>query len=442
MTPGARLQAAIDLFVKAEADRFPFDVALDGFFRSRRYAGSKDRRSISERVWGILRRRARLDWWVDTVMGQNTLPATGLERMRARIIADVMIFDQVTVEEAQVFFSGSRHCPTELSSSELSLVSELAGKSLDHPDMPAWVKGEYPEWLHEELVASWGDQLPAYAEALNQPATLDFRVNSLKADRKSALNALTGEGILAHETPLSPLGIRVTNRMRLGGIGVFKEGKVDVQEEGSQILSLLVDARPGMTVVDYCAGAGGKTLAIAAQMKGKGSLIACDISSKRLSRMTGRLKKAGVDNVKLVELAPRKPQPASLQPKQADRVVLDVPCSGTGTWRRSPDSKWRLKPIDLERHVERQAQILQKASALVKPGGRLIYMTCSLLQEENEGQIIKFLQQTPDFTTIPVASIWEKIIDAPCPTDEPFLRLTPKDNGTDGFFFVALERKS
>ncbi|MCW9034764.1 MAG: RsmB/NOP family class I SAM-dependent RNA methyltransferase, partial [Rhodospirillales bacterium] len=245
----------------------------------------------------------------------------------------------------------------------------------------------------------------------------------------------------AEETPISPYGVRVLNRLRLGGISVFKDGKVDVQDEGSQLLSFLVDARPGMTVVDYCAGAGGKTLALAAQMKDQGSLIACDVSTKRLGRMSGRLKKAGVQNVQLVELSTRKQQPEALRPNKADRVLLDVPCSGTGTWRRSPDSKWRIEPSDLDRHIERQAQIFMKASNLVKPGGRLIYMTCSLLREENENQVFNFLGQMPDFRTIPVSTIWNEVIEAPCPTDEPFLRLTPKDNGTDGFFLAALERK-
>ncbi|MCW9035823.1 MAG: rRNA cytosine-C5-methylase, partial [Rhodospirillales bacterium] len=228
MTPGARLQAAIDLFLKAETDRYPFDIALDGFFRSRRYAGSKDRRSISERVWGILRRRAHLDWWVDKAMGANAPSMVGLERMRARIIADVMITDRVSPEEAATFFSGSRHCPPEMSDIEVSMAKALAGQSLDHPEMPGWVKGEYPEWLHDELVASWGDDLLEHVGALNQTASLDFRVNTLKSDRKSVLKALAGEGVQAEETPISPYGVRVLNRLRLGGISVFKDGKVDV----------------------------------------------------------------------------------------------------------------------------------------------------------------------------------------------------------------------
>jgi 16S rRNA (cytosine967-C5)-methyltransferase len=442
MTPGARLQSSIELFLKAERERFPFDVTLDGFFRSRRYVGSKDRRSISDRVWGILRRRARLDWWVERATGDGNAPSGEEGTMRARMIADAVLCDNESPDNLKTFFNGSRHCPEPLSDQELQLIDNLVGETFEHPDMPPWIRLEYPEWLHESLASVFGDDLDDHIAAMNQTAALDFRVNTLKSNRANAIQALSGEGIQANETAMSPLGIRIERRMRLGGIGPFKKGLIEVQDEGSQILAGLTDAQPGMTVVDYCAGAGGKTLAIAAQMKRKGTLIACDVSAKRLGRMGGRLKKAGIENVRLVELSSRQNPDRNLKPGSADRVFLDVPCSGTGTWRRSPDAKWRLEPKDLERYRESQGRILLKGAELVKKGGRLIYATCSLLREENEDQVINFLQNNENFVTIPVEQVWADAIGGDCPAKEPFLRLFPKDHGTDGFFLAILERKA
>jgi len=437
MTPGARIQTSIDLFCKADASTMPFDFIVGGFFRGKRYVGSKDRRSISERIFGGLRRRARQDWWID----QNvSLPESGEERTRARLIADLILVDGESADSVNTLFSGGRHCPTELSDKERQLAAALNGNALDHPDMPSWVSLEYPEWLHDSLDSVWGDRLVSQMNAMNESAPLDLRVNTLKTDRDSARQALLAEGIEANDTPISPLGLRVHRRLRLGGIEPFRKGFIEVQDEGSQLVSLLADVEPGMTVVDYCAGGGGKTLALGAAMQNKGNLFACDISSKRLGRLGDRTKRAGLTGIRTIDLSSDNVN--KQLPKHADRVLLDVPCSGTGTWRRNPDAKWRLDAKMLERHTERQSAILEQAAPMVKPGGRMVYITCSVLPEENEHQVDSFLDRNQGYAAVPIAGIWNEKLGASCPTNSDYLRLTPADHQTDGFFCAVLERSA
>ena len=435
MTPSARIQTSIDLVRQADESSMPFDFIVNGFFRGKRYVGSKDRRFISERVFGIQRRKSRLDWWVDRTIAQDL---SGEKRARARLIADLVLLDNETRDGIIGLFNGTRHCPAELDENELRLASTLQGYALDHPDMQQWTGLEYPEWLHDSFYEIWGDDLNRQMNALNDSASLDLRVNSLKSTRLSVLKALQSEGIEAEQTALSPYGLRVHRRLRLGGMSPYKDGHIEVQDEGSQVVSLLSDVKPGMTVIDYCAGGGGKTLAIGAEMKNKGMLYACDISSKRLGRLDSRIKRAGLKGVNVVDLSSHESN--TRLPKQVDRILLDVPCSGTGTWRRNPDAKWRLNSDMLTRHTERQAHLLDQAAPMVKPGGRMIYITCSVLPQENERQIEGFLSRSRDYAVRPIAGIWNDLIDAPCPTNENFLRLTPADHKTDGFFCAVLER--
>ena len=221
---------------------------------------------------------------------------------------------------------------------------------------------------------------------------------------------------------------------------MFRDGRVEVQDEGSQLVALLVDARPGQAVVDYCAGAGGKTLALAARMENKGRLLALDVSAGRVDRATQRLRRAGVHNVTRRLLEGESDKWLKRNAASFDRVLVDAPCSGTGSWRRNPDAKWRLRPEDLTELVAKQAAILASAARLTKPGGRLVYATCSLLAAENDRQVEAFLATHAGWRVVPVAEVWTSVLGTPCPTDGPWLHLTPAQHGTDGFFAAVLER--
>ncbi len=433
MTPSARLAAAIEALGAIGADAAPpADRVLDRYFRDRRYIGSKDRQAIAERVFGVLRRRARLDWHLRESGYRDVLDA------RRRVLADVIVADGRSLDAVDQLFAAGPHATGKLSHREQELAEKLAGRTLDAPDAPP----EAPYWLAEKLRALYGERFGAEMAALNLTAPFDLRTNLLKAkDRDEALAALKAEGIEAEPTKLSQLGLRLPSRKPIEHWTAFRQGQVEVQDEGSQIVALLVDAKPGMKVVDYCAGAGGKTLALAAAMNNTGRLVACDTSEGRLDRSRVRLKRAGVHNAETHLLAPGDKW-AKRQAGGFDRVLVDAPCSGSGTWRRNPDARWRYGPDDIDGLVAEQKQILDRAAKLVKSGGRLIYATCALLKEENEDQVAAFLESHPGFRQIPVAEIWPGTIGGTVPTTDPALRLSPASHGTDGFFVAVMEKAS
>src|SRR6185312_1481114 len=271
---------------------------------------------------------------------------------------------------------------------------------------------------------------------------LDLRVNLLKAEREAVYAALARQGIELARTKLSPIGLRLFERVPLGQLDLFKSGAIEVQDEGSQLAALLADARPGMRVVDFCAGAGGKTLALAAAMKNRGHLVASDIAEKRLERATQRLRRAGASIVQRQPLSSARDKWVKRHAQGFDRVFVDAPCTGTGTWRRNPDAKWRLRPEDLAELTALQAEILDSAARLAKPGGRVIYATCSLLAEENEAQVERFLAAHGDFSLRPIGAVWAETIGVAPPAEGDMLRLTPARHGTDGFFVAVLERRN
>jgi 16S rRNA (cytosine967-C5)-methyltransferase len=439
MTPGARIAAAIEILAEIAAGAEPADAVTDSYYRQRRYAGAKDRRLVNKRVYDVLRRRARLDWWI--ARAGSPLEASP----RTRVIADLALADKAGPQTIAELFSGGTHCPAPLTADERSLAEALAGRPLTHhSEMPDWVALEYPEWLDRPLRAAFGKRLKQEMTVLNQPAPVDLRVNTLKSTWEEARDSLAAEHVATEPTPLSPLGLRLKGAARLGGTRAYKTGLVDIQDEGAQLVSLLADARPGMVVVDFCAGAGGKTLALAAAMgeggRLRGRLIACDVFARRLQRMEERLARAGAVGVERRVLATEEDAWVAENAGVADRVLLDVPCSGSGTWRREPDAKWRLGAIEFREFVATQRRILESARRLVKPGGRLAYATCSLLPEENERQIEWFLDAHPGFEPLPVDAIWRQTIGGPEPPPGPLLRLSPAASGTDGFFLVVLER--
>lgn len=438
MTPGARLQAVIELLDQVWAGRQPADQLADAYFKKRRYAGSSDRRGIQAILYDILRRRARLDWWIE----RSGLAVSA--NPRTRIIANLALADKSSPEETAALFSGANHCPDALNELEHELSDSLYGRPLTHTDMPRPVALEYPDWMDASLSALWGDRLELEISALNQMAPVDLRVNTLKTTTETAKRELAEQFIETETTALSPLGLRLTSKARLGGTQAFRDGLVEVQDEGSQILALICGAQPNMLVVDYCAGAGGKTLALAAAMaengRIKGQLYACDISQTRINRMEPRLKRAGATAIHRKVLSGKGDTWLQKAKGSADRVLVDAPCTGTGAWRRDPQAKWRFTPDQLDEMLELQQSILAEAALLVKPGGRLIYATCSLLQEENEQQLFSFLKEHSNFAPVPIDQVWSETIGGPPPPAGPCLRLSPASTGTDGFFCAVLER--
>jgi 16S rRNA (cytosine967-C5)-methyltransferase len=296
-----------------------------------------------------------------------------------------------------------------------------------------------------DTTATLGDDVAANLSALTVPAPTDIRVNPLKlSDQRQLRDRLAGRGIKGHPTSLSPFGVRLQKRTRLDELQDWKKGLFDIQDEGSQLASLLCDARPGMQVADMCAGAGGKSLLMAAMMQNKGRILALDTSAERLERGGERLRRAGVHNVERKVVA-EKWSSRSWRGK-FDRVVVDAPCSGSGTWRRQVDARWQLTPERLAYYQETQAILLEKARAMVAPGGRIIYITCSLLASEGAEQIKNFLQTAPEFEPADIGDIWHDTVAATgggaCPPHQPgMLQLLPGRDGTDGFFIAILQAR-
>jgi 16S rRNA (cytosine967-C5)-methyltransferase len=431
MTPSARLSAAIELVAAVDAaPRKPADAVANGFFRDRRYIGSGDRRAVSERAWAVVRGRRRLGWWLERV-GARVNPRL--------LVAASLVLDGWQVDGVAQSFSGGRFGPTSLSREEAASLAELEGHTLVHPKMPQAVKIEAPDWILPLLRARFGHDLNAEMAAMETEAPLDLRVNLLKGTLAEAQAALAAEAIEAAPTTLSPWGLRIEGRRPVTAGKAFKDGLVEIQDEGSQLVAALVGAAPEMRVVDWCAGAGGKTLALAMTMANRGHIVACDVSAPRLDAAVKRLRRAGVHNVErhLVEPGDKW---AKRRAGGFDRVLVDAPCTGTGTWRRNPDARLRLTETDLAELVAKQADILSHAARLVRKGGRLVYATCSVLLEENEAQVQAFLSSHPDFALRPLAEAWTLPSSLPCPG--PYLFLSPRQHGTDGFFAAVLERSA
>lgn len=430
MTPAARIAQTIELLETIHADEdSPADAIAVRFSRARRYMGAKDRQAVIDGAWRVLRRHARLFWHLDALGA----PADA----RALVLADLVVGEGMTPDQLKGLFDGSRYGPARLSGAEQALVARLAGRVLDDPDMAEGIAAEVPGWAYEPLKALFEDDFLPEMLAFTLPAPLDLRVNRLKTSREAALAALHAAGLAdAAPTALSPDGIRLPRRVQLNGMELFRSGGIEIQDEGSQLLAALVGARPGERVCDFCAGAGGKSLALAAAMDNRGELVACDVAGHRLDGARRRLRKAGIQNTRVNPLRSERDDWVSRNAGRFDAVLVDAPCTGVGTWRRNPDQRWRRLGPDLEELTGLQASILGSAARLVRPGGRLVYGTCSLLPMENEAQIERFLDAEPDFSLVPVdqAMGMEEIADG------PFLRLTPARHGTDGFFAALLER--
>ena len=366
-------------------------------------------------------------------------PVAGFRR---RLIADLALGDGLGETAMEALFDGATYSPAALEETEKTLASALQGESLAHPDMADNVRLEYPDWLDGELRRAFGGDLQRQMTALGEPAPVVLRVNALKAQRKDAIAALEKDGIAATPTRLAPLGLRLEGRVNLKTAKAFRNGLVEVQDEGSQIAALLTDAKPGMSVIDYCAGAGGKTLALAAVMENEGELAALDASKERLKKMAARLRRSGASIIGAQAISGPDDDWLKANEAAADRVLVDAPCSGSGVWRRGPDAKWRLRPDDLVSRIGEQKEVLAAAAGLVRPGGRLIYVTCSVLEREGGNQADWFTETFPDFAVVAADRVWGQTIGGEYPGGGgAYLRLTPASTGTDGFFIAIFERR-
>jgi 16S rRNA (cytosine967-C5)-methyltransferase len=392
VTPAARVQAAIELLdeiiAAAREGGAAADTLVARYFRTRRYAGSKDRRAVRELVYRAIRR-------------SGDRPDSGRAAMLGLASGDPQL---------RALFEGGAHGPAPIEAGE-----PVAGASI----VPAWLEPRF-----DPLVG--GKEWPALLER----APLDLRVNRLKGDVAQARAQLPG----TQPTPLSPLGLRFPEASRIEEEGAWRAGLVEVQDEGSQLLALACAAKPGMTVIDLCAGAGGKTLALAAEMANRGRLVASDVDRGRLARLGPRLDRADVGIVEEVLLDPMR-ELEKLAPfaGQADMVLVDAPCSGTGTWRRNPETRWRLTAERLAALVKLQAHLLDVAAELVRPGGHLVYAVCSLLAEEGRSQAAALCSRRSGFTAQSPAILGGRAAGAG-------LILSPGHDGTDGFFVARWER--
>lgn len=437
MTPGARIQAAIELLdqifnVWQSEKRFPADKLLEQYFKGHRYIGSKDRGAVAELVYWVLRHKATLQWWLE----KYSHPLDG----RRFVLAAIILRHDYNPQTITSITKDSIYSPDALNDDEQKLVNTLVRSNLTDSEMPDYVRLNYPQWLDEKLRDSFGDKLDVAMTSMSEQAPTDLRVNTLKTNREKLLGQLQAEGFDCSPTPLSPVGIRLTRRAPIFTSRFFKEGHFEVQDEGSQAVALLVDAKPSHRVIDFCAGAGGKTLAIAATMENKGRILAWDTSEKRLGQINQRLKRAGVHNVQAHVLESEHDAFIKRHKATADRVLIDVPCSGSGTWRRNPDLKWRFTAKDLEEVCVVQQAILQSAARLVKPSGRLVYATCSIFKDENERQIEKFLTLNNHFRVVCSQKIWDKSPSIDCDDGVSYFCVSPHEDGVDGFFAAVLER--
>lgn len=431
MTPASRLSAAIDLLGSIAGSDRPADTVVSAFLRRRRYMGAKDRAAVTSQVYATLRHRARVFWHLTRGGGDEPGP-------RALAFAHLVLHDGVSVDTLAGLCDGDRYAPMPLTDGERRWLTDLAGSPALPETMPAATRWELPDWAAASLSAAFGEGLPREAEALLHEAPLDLRVNTLVSDRPAAQVALADSGLAVEATPLSPLGIRVRGRAPLSAHPAFRSGAVEVQDEGSQLVALMTDVRPGMQVIDFCAGAGGKSLVLAAQMANKGRVVAADVSQARLDRSKDRVRRARVNNIEPKLLSHERDRWVRRQKGKFDRVLIDAPCSGSGAWRRNPDARWR--PMDLPALTSLQDRILESACRLARPGGRLVYATCSLLPEENEARIAAFLSTHPEFRPLPASDVWAAAIGGRSPAADPYLHLTPARSGTDGFFVAVLER--
>ena len=420
MRPDARIQAAIDILTALETTDQPADRLVRDYFRARRYAGSKDRAAVAERVFSVLRHRFSLAW----AMQDDTA--------RSLVLASVV----KDGEDPDVLFTGQAHAPAPLTE------DEDRRRKASHGEPPLYAMGEFPPFLEAELTRAFGDDVLREMAALQRRAPTDLRVNTLKTSRDELLPVLRDQGYGAVPAPHAPSGIRIAE----GGAGLdrtkaFEAGLFEFQDEAAQIAAILVAPQKRERILDMAAGAGGKALALAALAHNDAAVIASDIRPKALEQLQLRATRAGAR----IETTVSSPAVAGEVPSEArrrgtfDAVLLDAPCSGTGTWRRQPELRWKLSPAILARRVAAQDELLDRAAAQVKPGGRLIYATCSILPSENQERVAAFIDRNRRFEMLRADTVWRGSVGSePPPGLAQVFAGTPFRSGTDGFFTAIL----
>ena len=397
---------------------FPADSVVSGFFRKNKTLGQRERHALAETTYAVLRHRALYKSLAES--------GSGPTERRLAILG---------WQGNEAFMRGA------LNEKELIWLEQV--KAIDKSHLPAKLRHNLPEWLAEPLMKRLGnEEFWKLADSMNEAAPLDLRVNTMKAKREEAQAALTAAKIESTLTPFSPLGLRVPGKPALSKLEVFSGGTVEVQDEGSQLLALMLDAKRGEMVVDFCSGAGGKTLALGAAMRNTGRLYAFDVSGHRLAALKPRLARSGLSNVYPAQIAHERDERIKRLAGKIDRVLVDAPCSGLGTLRRNPDLKWRQSLQGISELQAKQTAILASAARLLKPGGRLVYATCSLLDAENEEIASAFTAAHPEFKLLPAADVLAKahVEGAEGLTENGYLRLWPHRHQTDGFFAAVWER--
>ncbi|MGA7199676.1 RsmB/NOP family class I SAM-dependent RNA methyltransferase [Roseiarcus sp.] len=429
MTPAARVAAAIEILGDIETRRRPAADAMKDWGLARRFAGSGDRAAISSLVYDALRRKSSSAW----LMGESS--------PRAEVLGALRQTRGLDADAVAALFTGEGHAPSLLTEAERTRLA-----AADLTGAPAHVAGDFPEWLAPQFAASFGADAAEEGRALAERAPVDLRANLLKTTRDKALAALAH--LSPQPTPLSPVGLRIAVRpdgrgAALAAEPAYVKGLVEVQDEGSQLAALLAEARPGMQVLDLCAGAGGKTLAMAAAMDNHGQIYATDADGRRLAPIFERLARSGARNVQVRAPRGHADVLADLEGR-CDLVMIDAPCTGSGAWRRNPDAKWRMRPGALEQRIKDQDEALESAMRFVKPGGRIVYVTCSVLRAENEDRAAAFLARHDDMLPLDAAA-QARSAGVPALADHasrsgPGFRLSPRTTGTDGFYIATLTR--
>ncbi len=419
MHPNALLELATELLHRVLQLQHPADGVVSDFFRQHRTLGSRERHSLAETTYTVLRQRPLFQHLAQSGKGE-------IER-RLAILA---------------WQGNEGFLRAALNETEQQWLIQVS--AVDRSALPEKLRHNLPEWLTAILQPALGDEFWPLVEAMNAPAPLDLRVNTFKAKRDDVQAAFKAENIEALPTPYSPLGLRIQSKPALHKLDVFMRGDVEVQDEGSQLLALLTGAKRGEMVADFCAGAGGKTLALGAEMRNTGRLYAFDTSGHRLASLKPRLARSGLSNVYPAQIAHERDERIKRLAGKLDRVLVDAPCSGLGTLRRNPDLKWRQSPQAIEELRVKQAAILASASRLLKPGGRLVYATCSLLDAENEEIAQAFgAEHASQFKVMPAVEALTRahVGEAETLVRGDYLRLWPHRHGTDGFFAAVWERQ-
>lgn len=404
MKEASRVQAVIEILEDVLKDKTPADLIIDKYFKERRYIGAKDRRFIADAVWAIIRNRMKYSFFVN-----------------GNVTARLLCAYHFISDDVELLFNGEQYAPNTLTQQEKMVLE----KSTNYDKFDDYIYHECPLWLFDKI----GDT--KLIEALNTTAPVDVRTNLTSRD--AAQKRLRKEGLFFSPTPYSPVGLRSSDRVNLNNCMTYQDGEIEVMDEASQVISLLCKVKPHHKIIDYCAGAGGKSLCIGAELHNEGTVWAHDISSERLSRIKKRAERLDITNIKLIN---------DVIDTDYNRFIIDAPCSGSGTWRRSPDAKYRLTPEKLCDICKTQAEILEFGAKHTAWGGRLIYITCSIFEEENEQQIERFLKAHSEFKPVNHKELWQETLDINLYPfkSEKWLNFSPLNTKTDGFFMCVMKK--